>query len=96
MIEQTVRETLPDGFQRAEYLHAHGIIDMVVKRSEMRETLGRLVGMLRGVRATRRWRPDGSDLHVRLVGTPAAHRLGRSDRRVVFGLLFQLGIQLAT
>ena len=51
VIEQTVRETLPDGFQRAEYLHAHGIIDMVVKRSEMRETLGRLVGMLRGVRA---------------------------------------------
>ncbi len=50
VIEQTVRETLPEGFQRAEYLHAHGIIDMVVKRSEMREVLGRVVGMLRGVR----------------------------------------------
>ncbi len=50
VIEQTVRETLPEGFQRAEYLHAHGIIDMVVPRGEMRETLGRVVGMLRGVR----------------------------------------------
>ena len=49
VIEQTVRETLPEGFQRAEYLHAHGIIDMVIKRSDMRETLGRVVSMLRGV-----------------------------------------------
>ncbi len=47
VIEQTVRETLPEGFQRAEYLHAHGIVDMVVTRGEMRETLGRLIGLLR-------------------------------------------------
>ncbi len=47
VIEQTVRETLPDGFQRAEYLHQHGIVDMVVKRTEMRETLARLIGLLR-------------------------------------------------
>ena len=47
VIEQTVRETLPDGFQRAEYLHAHGIVDMVTKRGEMRGTLARLVGLLR-------------------------------------------------
>ncbi len=50
VIEQTVRETLPGGFQRAEYLHAHGIIDMVVTRRDMRETLGRVVALLRGVR----------------------------------------------
>ena len=49
VIEQTVRETLPEGFQRAEYLHEHGIIDMVVKRGEMQETLGRVIGLLRGV-----------------------------------------------
>ena len=49
VIEQTVRETLPEGFQRAEYLHEHGIVDMVVKRGEMQETLGRVIGMLRGV-----------------------------------------------
>ncbi len=46
VIEQTVHETLPEGFQRAEYLHAHGIVDMVVRRSEMRETLARLLGLL--------------------------------------------------
>ena len=47
VIEQTVRETLPAGFQRAEYLHQHGIVDMVVKRGEMRETLARVIGLLR-------------------------------------------------
>ncbi|HTZ72206.1 MAG TPA: acetyl-CoA carboxylase, carboxyltransferase subunit beta [Acetobacteraceae bacterium] len=46
VIEQTVRETLPEGFQRAEYLHAHGILDMVVRRPEMRETLARLIALL--------------------------------------------------
>ena len=47
VIEQTVRETLPEGFQRAEYLHDHGIVDMVVKRTDMRDTLARLIGLLR-------------------------------------------------
>lgn len=48
VIEQTVREKLPEGFQRAEYLLANGILDMVVKRGEMRATLARLLGLLRG------------------------------------------------
>jgi acetyl-CoA carboxylase carboxyl transferase subunit beta len=47
VIEQTVRETLPEGFQRAEYLLEHGIVDMVVKRTELRETLVRLIDLLR-------------------------------------------------
>ncbi len=47
VIEQTVRETLPEGFQRAEYLLRHGIIDMVVKRGEMKETLARIISLLR-------------------------------------------------
>jgi acetyl-CoA carboxylase carboxyl transferase subunit beta len=47
VIEQTVREKLPEGFQRAEYLLEHGILDMVVKRSEMRATLARLISLLR-------------------------------------------------
>ncbi|MBW4090751.1 MAG: acetyl-CoA carboxylase carboxyltransferase subunit beta [Proteobacteria bacterium] len=46
VIEQTVHEKLPEGFQRAEYLAAHGIIDMVVKRTELRETLVRILGLL--------------------------------------------------
>lgn len=47
VIEQTVREKLPEGFQRAEYLLEHGILDMVVKRGEMRATLARLISLLR-------------------------------------------------
>ncbi|CAA9509502.1 MAG: Acetyl-coenzyme A carboxyl transferase beta chain [uncultured Sphingomonas sp.] len=46
VIEQTIREKLPQGFQRAEYLLEHGMIDMVVHRSELRATLGRLIGYL--------------------------------------------------
>ena len=37
VIEQTIRERLPEGFQRAEYLHAHGMVDMVVARPQLRE-----------------------------------------------------------
>lgn len=47
VIEQTVRETLPEGFQRAEYLLKHGILDMVVERKNMAATLGRLLSLLR-------------------------------------------------
>ncbi|MBY0336642.1 MAG: acetyl-CoA carboxylase, carboxyltransferase subunit beta [Acetobacteraceae bacterium] len=47
VIEQTVREKLPEGFQRAEYLLEHGILDMVVKRHDMRATLARLISLLR-------------------------------------------------
>ncbi len=46
VIEQTVRERLPEGFQRAEFLQGHGMVDMVVTRLEMRDTLARLCGML--------------------------------------------------
>ena len=47
VIEQTVREKLPEEFQHAEYLHEHGMIDMVVKRTDMRDTLIRLITLLR-------------------------------------------------
>jgi acetyl-CoA carboxylase carboxyl transferase subunit beta len=46
VIEQTIRERLPDGFQRAEYLRSHGMIDMVVPRHEQRECLARLCRLL--------------------------------------------------
>ena len=46
VIEQTVREKLPEGFQRAEYLLAHGVLDMVVGRLELPEVLARLIGLL--------------------------------------------------
>jgi acetyl-CoA carboxylase carboxyl transferase subunit beta len=46
VIEQTVRETLPDGFQRAEFLLEHGAIDMIVDRREMRDQLATLITLL--------------------------------------------------
>jgi len=46
VIEQTIREKLPEGFQRAEYLHDHGMVDMVVHRRDLRSTLMRLVSLL--------------------------------------------------
>lgn len=46
VIEQTVRETLPDGFQRAEFLVEHGAVDLIVDRREMRDKLVTLVGNL--------------------------------------------------
>lgn len=46
VIEQTVRETLPEGFQRAEFLLEKGAIDMIVDRREMRERISALIGIL--------------------------------------------------
>jgi acetyl-CoA carboxylase carboxyl transferase subunit beta len=46
VIEQTIREKLPEGFQRAEYLRDHGMVDMVVHRHDMRSTLARLCALL--------------------------------------------------
>ncbi len=46
VIEQTIREKLPDDFQTAEYLLEHGMIDMVVHRNELRETLIRIIQLL--------------------------------------------------
>jgi acetyl-CoA carboxylase carboxyl transferase subunit beta len=46
VIEQTIREKLPEGFQRAEYLRDHGMVDMVVHRHELRPTLARLCRVL--------------------------------------------------
>lgn len=43
VIEETIRQKLPEGFQRAEYLHDHGMVDMVVSRLKMKETLGKLI-----------------------------------------------------
>jgi acetyl-CoA carboxylase carboxyl transferase subunit beta len=47
VIEETIRETLPEGFQRAEYLLEHGMVDMVVHRRDLRATLIRVIDLLR-------------------------------------------------
>jgi acetyl-CoA carboxylase carboxyl transferase subunit beta len=80
VIEQTVREKLPEGFQRAEYLLQHGILDMVVPRGEMRATLARLIGLLRT--------PERMEAPVAgtagaeaLTALPCAGRAGRPGMR---------------
>ncbi|TNE67187.1 MAG: acetyl-CoA carboxylase carboxyltransferase subunit beta [Alphaproteobacteria bacterium] len=54
VIEQTIREKLPERFQTAEYLQEHGMVDMVIHRHEMREKLGTMLGLLMGGRKSRR------------------------------------------
>ncbi|MBC7159781.1 MAG: acetyl-CoA carboxylase carboxyltransferase subunit beta [Porphyrobacter sp.] len=51
VIQETIREQLPEGFQRAEYLREHGMIDMVVHRRDLRATLARLLAYLSPARA---------------------------------------------
>ncbi|MGX7895629.1 acetyl-CoA carboxylase, carboxyltransferase subunit beta [Tsuneonella sp. HG222] len=51
VIQETIREKLPEGFQRAEYLHEHGMVDMVVPRSDLRATLASLLGYMRAAEA---------------------------------------------
>jgi acetyl-CoA carboxylase carboxyl transferase subunit beta len=65
VIEETIRETLPNGFQRAEYLREHGMVDMVVPRGQLRETLIRLIRLI-----TRPGRPAGREGAGRDVAIP--------------------------
>ena len=48
VIEQTIRQKLPEGFQRSEFLLAHGMLDMVVPRAELKDTLARCLTLLAG------------------------------------------------
>ena len=63
VIQQTIRENLPDGFQRAEYLLEHGMVDMVVHRHQLRATLSRLCAVLMA-----------GDVHGR-VKAPGRHKV---------------------
>ncbi|MEP6869596.1 MAG: acetyl-CoA carboxylase, carboxyltransferase subunit beta [Novosphingobium sp.] len=51
VIQDTIREKLPPGFQRAEYLYAHGMIDMVVARKDLRDTLASVLDYLHPAKA---------------------------------------------
>ena len=51
VIQDTIREKLPEGFQRAEYLHEHGMVDMVVHRRDLKATLANLLDYLTAARA---------------------------------------------
>lgn len=67
VIEQTIREKLPEGFQRSEHLLRHGMLDMVVARKDMRKELVRLLRML-----TRRPALDATDLERPPAVSPTA------------------------
>lgn len=58
VIEQTIRESLPAGFQKSEYLLDHGIIDMIVPRAELRDTISRLNALLRRPKPNLAEQPD--------------------------------------
>lgn len=66
VIENTIRESLPEGFQRAEYLLEHGMLDLVVHRRDLRATLAHLLALLTGVEATGDI-PPPADLSLRPV-----------------------------
>lgn len=70
VIQQTIREQLPEGFQRAEYLLAHGMIDMVVHRHKLRETLSRVCRLLMANKAAHRAKAKGLNGHAYMNGTP--------------------------
>jgi len=79
VIEQTIREKLPEGFQRAEYLLEHGMVDMVVHRHQLRETVARLCRLLMKLPAPERaeagngaWRGPDAAAGEPTVATPTA------------------------
>jgi acetyl-CoA carboxylase carboxyl transferase subunit beta len=76
VIEQTIREKLPDGFQRAEYLKDHGMVDMVVHRHELRPTLARLCRLLMRSPAI-----EPAPKHVRFPSHPLRTRCRQHRKR---------------
>jgi acetyl-CoA carboxylase carboxyl transferase subunit beta len=78
VIEQTIREKLPEGFQRAEYLLEHGMLDMVVDRRKMAGEIGKVVRMLMRLPAEAPALPDpgGDSLSGIVEGAPSAAKSG--------------------
>ena len=64
VIEQTIREKLPEGFQRAEYLLDHGMVDMVVTRQELRPTIARLLRLLTKAPASENVFNESNEIHT--------------------------------
>ena len=71
VIEETIREKLPEGFQRAEYLLEHGMVDMVVPRRELRQTLIRILDLLHRRQPPAEVLPPQSALLGKEPATPA-------------------------
>lgn len=73
VIEQTVREKLPEGFQRSEFLLEHGAIDMIVDRRDMRSTIAKLLDMLLPAPASSTVEPDQRLLTDDNIIPPESH-----------------------
>jgi acetyl-CoA carboxylase carboxyl transferase subunit beta len=69
VIEQTIRQKLPEGFQRSEFLLEHGMLDMVIDRRDMKATLARLLRLL-GAEAPRPEEPDAETVAAASVEPP--------------------------
>ncbi|MEM1284232.1 MAG: acetyl-CoA carboxylase, carboxyltransferase subunit beta [Pseudomonadota bacterium] len=84
VIEQTIREKLPEGFQRAEYLLEHGMLDMVVHRKDMKDTLARLVDLMTNpVARPALSAPDGAVANGALSEDGSASEGGAMDNEAV-------------
>jgi acetyl-CoA carboxylase carboxyl transferase subunit beta len=89
VIEQTIREKLPDGFQRSEYLLEHGMVDMVVHRHELRQILSRLCALLvterkhragmNNVKVRKKAAPASTSPEIKLPATPEQIAAANSD-----------------
>ena len=78
VIEQTIRQPLPAGFQRSEYLLEHGMLDMILERNLMKETLGKLLRFFTEPPASASGAPPKK---VRKQGTPT--EAGSSDEKLM-------------
>lgn len=82
VIQQTIREQLPEGFQRAEYLLEHGMIDMVVHRHKLRETLSKICRLLMNDRRADKLKFETPKSLVN--GSASAHAAGlASDKHAI-------------
>jgi acetyl-CoA carboxylase carboxyl transferase subunit beta len=81
VIQETIRQTLPDGFQRAEYLLEHGMVDMVVPRQELRSTLIRIISLIRQPFRAMESRPDDAQGDTALpAAVPAPKKTDKAGR----------------
>jgi len=80
VIEQTVREKLPEGFQSSEFLLEHGAIDMIVDRREMREKLSSLLSMLTNVEAP--LRPSADEIVASAEGPVSEENIDNRESAV--------------
>jgi len=83
VIEQTVRETLPEGFQRSEFLLDHGALDMIVDRRDLRDTIASLLAILTHAEESQRppvkLQPEENEVGAETVPPPQVEEEGADE-----------------